>query len=467
VAANGARLVWLLLATVLAVRLFTMAAYPVMDTTEARYAEIARHMLDSGDWLMPQIEQGVPFWGKPPLFAWLTAASFKLFGLSEFAARLPHFLLGLATLWLVALAGRRELAPGSGWLPALILASTPLFFVASGAVMTESGLLLATTLGMLGFWFCTQRNEPAWGWIFFAGLGLGMLAKGPVAPVLTLLPLFMWLLITRRWRSLRRLPWLSGSLLALVVCLPWYLLAERHSPGFLAYFLVGEHLLRFIQPGWMGDLYGNAHREPPGMIWLLWFQATAAWGLLFVFALARQARRARRKESGPPVARDPWRSYLLCWVIAPLLFFTFSGNILWTYVITGLPALALLLSGNGQSRPWVLLSFSLLVPLSSLLYLALSGPVGIRFTSERELVRAYHEREPIGDRRLYYLNHLPESTSFYTAGQAGILTGATRDLPEAGIWLGVHKTRGDPSAWGCRLVVQPRTGLFDLYLCHE
>jgi 4-amino-4-deoxy-L-arabinose transferase-like glycosyltransferase len=333
--------------------------------------------------------------------------------------------------------------------------------------MTESGLLLATTLGMLGFWFCTQRNEPAWGWIFFAGLGLGMLAKGPVAPVLTLLPLFMWLLITRRWRSLRRLPWLSGSLLALVVCLPWYLLAERHSPGFLAYFLVGEHLLRFIQPGWMGDLYGNAHREPPGMIWLLWFQATAAWGLLFVFALARQARRARRKESGPPVARDPWRSYLLCWVIAPLLFFTFSGNILWTYVITGLPALALLLSGNGQSRPWVLLSFSLLVPLSSLLYLALSGPVGIRFTSERELVRAYHERELIGDRRLYYLNHLPESASFYTAGQARILTGATRDLPEAGIWLGVHKTRGDPSAWGCRLVVQPRTGLFDLYLCHE
>lgn len=350
-AATGGRLVWILLAALLAVRLFTMAAYPVMDTTEARYAEIARHMLDSGDWLMPQIEPGVPFWGKPPLFAWLTAASFKLFGLSEFAARLPHLLLGLATLWLVARAGRRELAPGSGSLAALILASTPLFFVASGAVMTDSGLLLATTLGMLGFWFCTQRDEPAWGWIFFAGLGLGMLAKGPVAPVLTLLPLLMWLLITRRWRSLRRLPWLSGSLLALLVCLPWYLLAERHSPGFLAYFLVGEHLLRFIQPGWMGDLYGNAHREPPGMIWLLWFQATAAWGLLFVFALARQARRARRKESAPPAARDPWRSYLLCWLIAPLLFFTFSGNILWTYVITGLPALALLLSGNGESRP--------------------------------------------------------------------------------------------------------------------
>ena len=350
-AATGGRLVWVLLAAVLAVRLLTMAVYPVMDTTEARYAEIARHMLDSGDWLMPQIEPGVPFWGKPPLFAWLTAASFKLFGLSEFAARLPHFLLGLATLWLVALAGRRKRGPGSGCLPALILASTPLFFVTSGAVMTESGLLLATTLGMLGFWFCTQRDEPAWGWIFFAGLGMGMLAKGPVAPVLTLLPVFMWLLITRRWRSLRQLPWLSGGLLALVVCLPWYLLAERHSPGFLAYFLVGEHLLRFIQPGWMGDLYGNAHREPLGMIWLLWFQATAAWGLLFVFALTRQARRARRKDSAPPVAHNPWRGYLLCWLIAPLLFFTFSGNILWTYVITGLPALALLLSGNGGRRP--------------------------------------------------------------------------------------------------------------------
>lgn len=118
-------------------------------------------------------------------------------------------------------------------------------------------------------------------------------------------------------------------------------------------------------------------------------------------------------------------------------------------------------------RPWVLASFSLLVPVCSLLYLALSGPVGIRFASERELVRAYHEREPAENRPLYYLNHLPESASFYTAGRAGILTGATRDLPEVGIWLGVHKTRGDPSAWDCSLVVQPRTGLFDLYLCHE
>jgi hypothetical protein len=118
-------------------------------------------------------------------------------------------------------------------------------------------------------------------------------------------------------------------------------------------------------------------------------------------------------------------------------------------------------------RPWVLLSFSLLVPVSSLLYLSLSGPAGIRFTSERELVRAYHEREPAENRRLYYLNHLPESASFYTAGQAGILTGASRALPRSGFWLGVHKTKGDPSAWGCTLVVQPRTGLFDLYLCHE
>lgn len=118
-------------------------------------------------------------------------------------------------------------------------------------------------------------------------------------------------------------------------------------------------------------------------------------------------------------------------------------------------------------RRWVLLSFSLLVPVASLLYLALSGPAGIRFTSERELVRAYHEREPIGDRPLYYLNHLPESASFYTAGRASLLTGASRDLPKSGIWLGVHKTRGDPSAWGCTLIVQPRTGLFDLYLCHE
>lgn len=344
----GSRLAWGLLAAVLTARLLTMAAYPITDTTEARYAEISRLMLTSGDWLVPQVAPGVPFWGKPPLFAWLTAGAFRVLGIGEFAARLPHFALAMASLWLVTVAAARETAPHKRLLPALVLASTPLFYVSAGTVMTEAGLLFSTTLAMTGFWLCVRHGQRSWGLAFFAGLGMGMLAKGPIALVMSLLPIAMWLLINKEWSRLRLLPWTGGLLLALLICLPWYLAAEYHSPGFLAYFLVGEHLLRFIQPGWEGDLYGNAHTEPLGMIWWFWFQATAAWGLLLAVALivlGRRTRGGRRR-----LARNDWRRYLLCWMVAPLLFFTFSSNILWTYVITGLPALALLLADDGVLR---------------------------------------------------------------------------------------------------------------------
>jgi 4-amino-4-deoxy-L-arabinose transferase-like glycosyltransferase len=99
----------LLLAAVVALRLATLGAYPLLDPTESRYAEIARKMLETGAWLMPQVDYGVPFWGKPPLSTWLSAATMAMFGVNEFAARLPSFLLlagcGALVYWLAALRG--------------------------------------------------------------------------------------------------------------------------------------------------------------------------------------------------------------------------------------------------------------------------------------------------------------------------------------------------------------------------
>jgi 4-amino-4-deoxy-L-arabinose transferase-like glycosyltransferase len=348
--AINSRHLWTLLAIVLAIRLLAMALFPVMDTTESRYAEIARLTMVSGDWLVPQFSPGVPFWGKPPLFAWLTAGSFTLLGVGELAARLPHFLLALATLWLVALAARNEMPRERTLLALLVLASTPLFFASSGTVMTESGLLFSTTLCMAAFWRWTVNGDRRWALALFAGLGLGMLAKGPVALAMTALPLALWATANGRWRQLLGLPWLNGLALFLLVAAPWYVAAERHSPGFLEYFLVGEHFLRFVQPGWAGDLYGNAHQEPPGMIWLFWFQATGAWGVLMAVVAARFAARRLRAKTRPWPELDPWRSYLAWWMLAPLLFFTFSGNVLWTYVISGLPAFALILSNGGKEQ---------------------------------------------------------------------------------------------------------------------
>jgi 4-amino-4-deoxy-L-arabinose transferase-like glycosyltransferase len=104
----------LLVAALAVVRLATLAAYPLMDPTEARYAEIARKMLETGDWVMPQFDYGIPFWGKPPLSTWLSAAAMAAFGINEFAARLPSFLLligcGALVHWLATLRGGRDQA---------------------------------------------------------------------------------------------------------------------------------------------------------------------------------------------------------------------------------------------------------------------------------------------------------------------------------------------------------------------
>jgi len=95
------RIVWAALAIVALVRLLTLGLYPLNDTTEARYAEVARKMLELNDWITPWYDYGVPFWAKPPLSTWLTAISLKLFGINEFAARLPYFLLALLIAWIV------------------------------------------------------------------------------------------------------------------------------------------------------------------------------------------------------------------------------------------------------------------------------------------------------------------------------------------------------------------------------
>lgn len=447
-----------------------MAVLPVTDTTESRYADISRLMAESGQWLVPEFEPGVPFWGKPPLFAWLTAGAMKLFGSVELLFRLPHFLLSLAVLWLTARTLGRRITADRSALAMLVLASCPLFFVSMGTVMTEAGLLFSTTLSMTGFWLAVNEGSRRWGWLFFAGLGLGMLAKGPVGPALTLLPVLLWLLVERDWRALRNLPWLGGSLLCLAVFLPWYVAAEKATPGFLHYFLLGEHVLRFIQPGWEGDLYGNPHHEAKGMIWLFWFQATAAWGLLTAWYLLR--RKGRQILLFGENRR--WTRYLMCWLFAPLLFFTFSGNILWTYVITGLPALALLVSEaitgtegkdhvtRGRGR--AVIAAALLVPVASLLFAALAPRGHFLLLSEKALVSHYQssagEAEP-----LFYLDYLPTSARFYASGKTGMIGKGATVQPGVVLWLAVHRTDGQQPFWNCKLEYSPRSGVFDLYRC--
>lgn len=406
-------------------RLAMLGAYPLMDNTEARYAEVARKMLETGDWITPQVQYGVPFWAKPPLSFWLTSASFAAFGVNEFAARLPQFLSAGLVAWLTSSLAVRRGGRDCALRATLVLCTTPLFFIAAGAVMTDMALALTTTLSMVGFWNALNAQGGRgrlWGCAFFAGIGLGLVAKGPVATVLTLGPIGAWVLWSGSWRVVReRLPWVSGTALALLLGLPWYFAAETRTPGFVEYFVVGEHWSRFTDSAWRGDLYGTPHAQPRGTIWLFALADTLPWSIVLAWLLwqhgHRDMRRARSDAGG-------WRAYLWLWALSSPLFFTFAGNIMFTYVITSLPAFALLVaeawsarctvdSPHERSLAWAGLAVPVVMLLTLLLVIPRVGPVN----SQKALIERYRALRASSAERLVYLWPAPASAAFYTEGR--------------------------------------------------
>ncbi len=419
-------LIWLLGALLL-VRILAMVLVPFADTTEPRYAEIARLMMTSNDWITPWFEPEVPFWGKPPLSFWAQAIAFKLFGVNEFAGRLPALLAFIATAWMVwrlasSIAGQDVAAA------ALVVYSGMLLtFVAAGTVMTDPYLALGTTWAMVAFYLAPKEDVWYWRYGFFIGLAIGLLAKGPLAIVIAGAPIGMWVLVQGKLMYyLKTMPWIRGTLLMLAIALPWYVLAELKTPGFLNYFIVGEHFMRFVDPGWMGDLYGHAHKQPKGMIWLHWLGGTAPWGplalLLVLGHLLKSSWRNTLWQAGikPPVL------YLLFWALVTPAFFTPAGNVIWTYVLPSMPAFALLMGCalvtlNNGSR-WRQLGLNVvmwMVPVMALILTLLVANNNDLMKTEKSLAQ-YVAKQPQASEasnftRLYYLSaELEFSARFYS-----------------------------------------------------
>ena len=428
----GRLLLWVLVAVVLA-RLTSLGLYPLLDTTEARYGEIGRKMLASGNWLTLQWDVGVPFWGKPPLSFWASAASMGVFGVGEFGARFATLVFAVATAalfwrWPHAPARRGDAAMAAS----LVLLSSVLGFLIAGAVATDVFMVFGMTLSMVAFWNAVEHRSRAaldrWG--FFVGLAIGLLAKGPVAVVMTGIALFVWRAWTRRigdaWRAL---PWLRGLLLTLALALPWYFAAEAATPGYLRYFIVGEHWQRFTQPGWEGDLYGGGHERPRGSIWLYALGAAMPWTVVVLVLLVWKGRLAPAAARRP--SPDPQMAYLWCWVLAPLLLFTLARNVLEAYAQPAMPAFALItarlalerMPRGAASRLWLL---GLLAPLAGAAILII-GAQRIDGRAQRALLAQPHDENA----PLVYLFRRPFSGQFYSQGRAL----EVRERDEALRWL--------------------------------
>ena len=321
---------WLLVV----LRGFFNAVIPLMDQTEARYGNIARIMAETGEWVVLQVDYGVPFWAKPPLSTWASALSVYFFGVHEFFVRLPYLLvcLGLA-LWIKRYDSDTKKPT---YLLPLILLTIPEYFLHAGVVSTDVFLTLSISIVMFSFWEAMQENaKRLWGYLFFFGLGLGLLAKGPIIILLTLPPIGIWCLWTKNIKSaFLNAPWIGGIFLMLMISVPWYFWAELRSPGFVDYFIVGEHFNRFFNSEWKGDLYGFPKQQPLGMIWLFLVGFTLPWFGVFLRLITRSYRM---------LFKSKWTAFLLFWLLWTPLFFTTSKSLIHPYIMPVMPPLALLI----------------------------------------------------------------------------------------------------------------------------
>lgn len=348
----GSRHLWwvagLVIVAVL-VRLIFLGYPDLIDPSESRFATSAQQMVASGNYITPMIHSAEgwrPYWAKPPLHLWLTAASLRTFGTTTAAARLPGFFSVVLCSLIAAALGAVLISRSVGLLSALVYLSFTGVFLGSAVSLTDPTLALCVSAAYGATFFAIFREESGprrvwWFRLAFAALGLGFLVKGPVAVVLFAVGVGLWLLGSRRWSLVLEVPWRSGLAIWVGCWMPWYIAAEIATPGFLRYFFLQENLLRFVSSSESGLRYGTLHTHTRGMIWVMLCGVAFPWSLI---AVGRLWGRERAQGAFETVRRDSRVLFLVCWGVSAPLFFTAARQVLPTYTYAGLPPLAILMA---------------------------------------------------------------------------------------------------------------------------
>lgn len=306
--------IFILLTVVGILLFFNLGAWSVTETSEARYAQIAKEMVQTGDWLHPRL-MGIYHYHKPPVTYWLTAMSFKVLGISAFSAR---FLLQIAVLlqiWLVyklALVFFRRSDPA--FLAAMLYASFPVLIIGSRALTTDVFLSLFV-LAALYFWFSfLERKQLYLLLACYVCLGIGFLTKGPVVMVV---PILIW--IYQRWVIKQKLgSWKQhapGIFLMLGIGLSWFVFLFSEDDRFMDYFIFRHTIDRFATDSF--------HRGQP-----IWFYGAVLLGTAFPWAII-----LLRKIPVKRVDFTTKGALLVMWVLLPLLFFSLSQSKLVLYIL--------------------------------------------------------------------------------------------------------------------------------------
>ncbi len=340
-----------LLALSLFALFYGLGNLPFLGPDEPRYAEVAREMYLSGDWITPRLAD-ITWFEKPALTYWLSALGFKLFGVSEFAARLGITLLAAVAVLLLYAFGCRVNSARYGYVSASVLLTMALWLGFARAATFDLPLTVCLAAALLAFFLWEQSSDSdgdsekprdSYWYAFAAALGFALLAKGLVGFILPAGIIGAYLLLTRRLRVLWRPKlWLLGGGLMIAVASTWYLpMLMQHGRLFIDDFIIGHHFQRYVS---------NKYKHPqPFYFFLLVALAGCFPWTMWLVASAQRAVQERRALLTEPAER--LRLFLWLWVVVPLVFFSLSGSKLPGYILPIFPALALL-AGLEIERWW-------------------------------------------------------------------------------------------------------------------
>lgn len=378
-ARTAAQIAWtiLILSTLYVCYFSHLGAVGFVGPDEPRYAWIARAMAHTGDWVTPRL-YGQPWFEKPPLYYWAAALSFKLFGVSEAAARLPSAVCALLATLSIGWLAWRIYGVETARMVLILLPGTVGMIGFSHAAATDmpfSGMLMLTmvcaavVLGIApdrgrgisaisasggagqpvgtsgeeirsgsGQSLPTARAAKLVRWLalvlFGIFLGLAVLAKGPAGVVLCGGAILIWALLSKRWRDAFRLLHPAATLAFCAVALPWYIVCARRNPEFFRVFIIEHNFKRYLTPEFQ-------HVQPFWFYIPILFAALLPWSLGFV-ALFSESGKSRRKPL-PTAALD---LFLLSFGLFPILFFSASQSKLPGYILPAFAPLVCLLTAR-------------------------------------------------------------------------------------------------------------------------
>jgi 4-amino-4-deoxy-L-arabinose transferase-like glycosyltransferase len=332
---------WLLLAGFCGFLFFYgLASFGLIGADEPRYAQVAREMLARHDWITPTLG-GKPWLEKPPLYYWQAMIAYGIFGVSDWAARLPSAVdatLMVAAIYLFL----RRFCSGFELEGALITASAAGVIGFARAASMDMPLAATFTIALLAWYAWHQSSHQLYLGVFYFFLALGVLAKGPIAPFLAAALIVIFALAMRDARLIWRTQWVPGIVLFCAVVLPWYVEVQVKNPEFFRVFILEHNFARFGT-----NLYH--HKEAFWYYGPVVLLGVLPWTIFIVAALVENIR-AWWSGGWKLSQEDALSAFLIIWLVVPVIFFSISQSKLPGYILPALPAATLLLTAYLRDR---------------------------------------------------------------------------------------------------------------------